>query len=101
MLLFIAAFAAGMGPVPWVVISEIFPTRIRGGAVSIATLTLWAADFIVSQTFPILNASVGPARTFWLYGICSIIGLLFVAFLIPETKGRSLEDIQNAWVSGK
>jgi len=96
-LLFIAAFAAGMGPIPWVIISEIFPTRIRGGAMAVATLTLWAADFVVAQTFPLLKAGIGPAWTFWLYAGCSLAGLLFVWKVVVETKGRSLEEIERAW----
>ena len=96
-LLFIAAFAAGMGPVPWVVISEIFPTRIRGAAMAAATLVLWVADFAVAQTFPLLNAGIGPARTFGIYAGCSLAGLLFVWKVVVETKGRSLEEIERAW----
>jgi SP family arabinose:H+ symporter-like MFS transporter len=96
-LLFIAAFAAGMGPVPWVVISEIFPTRIRGGAMAAATLVLWIADFAVAQTFPLLNAGIGPAWTFGIYAGCSLVGLLFVWKVVVETKGRSLEEIERAW----
>ena len=96
-LLFIAAFAAGMGPVPWVVISEIFPTKIRGGAMAVATLVLWASDFVVAQTFPVLKAGIGPAWTFWIYALCSLLGLLFVWKIVVETKGRSLEEIEASW----
>ena len=96
-LLFIAAFAAGMGPVPWVVISEIFPTRIRGGAMALATLVLWASDFAVAQTFPLLNAAIGTAWTFWIYAFCSLVGLVFVWNVVVETKGRTLEEIERAW----
>ncbi len=96
-LAFIAAFAAGMGPVPWVVISEIFPTKIRGQAMSIATLVLWASAYLVSQTFPILKAKIGSAETFWIYAACSLAGLVFVLRVVPETKGRSLEEIEQSW----
>jgi SP family arabinose:H+ symporter-like MFS transporter len=99
-LTFVAAFAAGMGPVPWVVISEIFPTRIRGQAMSLATLMLWAADFVVSQTFPVLVAHIGPARTFWIYAACSACGLAIVYTALPETRGRSLEEIDRSWKRG-
>ena len=99
-LLFIAAFAAGMGPVPWVMISEIFPTRIRGSAMALATLVLWASDFAVAQTFPVLKAGIGPADTFWIYAGCSLLGLLFVWKVVVETKGRSLEEIEASWRAG-
>jgi SP family arabinose:H+ symporter-like MFS transporter len=96
-LLFIAAFASGMGPVPWVVISEIFPTRIRGLAMALATLVLWASDFAVAQTFPLLQAGIGPAATFWIYAGFSLLSLIFVASKVVETKGRSLEEIEASW----
>ena len=96
-LLFIAAFASGMGPVPWVVISEIFPTRIRGLAMALATLVLWASDFAVAQTFPLLQAGIGPAATFWIYAGFSLLSLIFVGTKVIETKGRSLEEIESSW----
>jgi SP family arabinose:H+ symporter-like MFS transporter len=98
-LLFVAAFAVAMGPIPWIVNSEIFPTKLRGRAMSIAILTLWFADFIVTQTFPMLreSASVGPAKTFWIYAFCSLASTFFVWFMVPETKGRTLEEIEASW----
>lgn len=96
-LVFIAAFAAGMGPVPWVVISEIFPTRIRGAAMATATLILWASDFAVAQSFPLLNKALGTAVTFWIYAAFSLAGLAFVWKMVVETKGRSLEEIEASW----
>jgi SP family arabinose:H+ symporter-like MFS transporter len=98
-LVFIAAFAMALGPIPWILCSEIFPTRIRGRAMSVATATIWIGAFIVAQTFPVLNShpSIGPARTFFLYATCSLIGFLFVFLMIPETKGKSLEEIEAGW----
>jgi len=96
-LLFIAAFASGMGPVPWVVISEIFPMRIRGFAMAVATLILWVSDFVVAQTFPLLKDSIGTAATFGIYAVCSLLSLIFVALVVVETKGRSLEEIEASW----
>lgn len=96
-LLFIAAFASGMGPVPWVVISEIFPQRIRGFAMAVATLILWVSDFVVAQTFPQLKAAIGTAATFGIYAVCSLMSLVFVATMVVETKGRSLEEIESSW----
>ncbi len=96
---FIAAFAVALGPIPWILCSEIFPTKVRGRAMSVATFTIWSACYIVAQTFPVLNDSpqVGPAKTFWIYAACSLLGLLFVLMMVPETKGRSLEEIESSW----
>ncbi|MBY0449986.1 MAG: sugar porter family MFS transporter [Cyanobacteria bacterium] len=92
LLSFIACFALSMGAVVWVIISEIFPNHSRGRAVSVATMVLWLFTFIVSQTFPMLMASIGPAMTFWGYGSMSLLTLLFVWKLLPETNGQSLEE---------
>ncbi|MEW6744754.1 MAG: sugar porter family MFS transporter [Planctomycetota bacterium] len=96
---FIAAFAMALGPIPWILCSEIFPTRIRGRAMSLSTFTIWSACYIVAQTFPMLNDSpaIGPAKTFWVYAACSLIGFLFVLRMVPETKGRTLEQIEASW----
>lgn len=98
---FIGAFAMAMGPVPWIVCSEIFPTRIRGRAMSVATFTIWTACYVVAQTFPMLNdhPAIGPAATFLIYAGFSLAGLLFVVFRVPETKERTLEEIEQMWVS--
>jgi SP family arabinose:H+ symporter-like MFS transporter len=96
-LSFVAAFALAMGPVSWIVCSEIFPTKLRGRAMSIAVLMLWFADFLVTQTFPMLRESVGPARTFWLYAVFSLLSTVFVITMLPETKGRTLEEIEKSW----
>ncbi len=97
-LLFIAAFASAMGPIPWIIISEIFPTKIRGRAMAIAVLVIWVADYIVSQTFPMLAKGIGDAKTFWIYAICSFLGLIFILFKVPETKGKTLEEIERSWI---
>jgi MFS transporter, SP family, arabinose:H+ symporter len=99
-LAFVAAFAVAMGPIPWIVNSEIFPTKLRGRAMSLAILCLWFADWIVTQTFPMLRASIGPARTFWVYAVCSLLSTVFVVFMVPETKGRTLEEIEASWRRG-
>ncbi len=98
-LLYIAAFAMALGPIPWILCSEIFPTRIRGRAMSVATFTIWSACYVVAQTFPMLNdaQAVGPARTFWLYGFFSLLGFFFVLAWVPETKGKTLEEIEASW----
>ena len=98
-LAFIAAFAMALGPIPWILCSEIFPTKVRGRAMSVATFTIWAACYLVAQTFPMLNdnPAIGPALTFWVYGGCSLAGLVFVFAAVPETKGRTLEEIERTW----
>jgi MFS transporter, SP family, arabinose:H+ symporter len=96
-LLYICAFAIAAGPLPWVVCSEIFPAKLRGRAMSISTFFIWVACLLVAQTFPMLLQSVGPAMTFWTYAACSGLTFLFVLFRLPETKGRTLEEIELSW----
>jgi SP family arabinose:H+ symporter-like MFS transporter len=96
-LLYIACFASSMGPVVWVVMSEIFPTRIRGRAMSIATVVLWISCYAVSQTFPMFVESVGSALTFWLYMVMAVVTFFFVLKVVPETRGRTLEEIESSW----
>ncbi len=96
-LLFIACFAFSLGPLPWIVISEIFPTRIRGRAMSVGTLTIWVGCLAVAQTFPTLLEGLGPAPTFWLYAALVFPAIPATLLLLPETKGRTLEEIQKAW----
>ena len=91
----IAIFAMSLGPIVWVILSEIFPNRIRGAAMALATFALWVGCFVLTYTFPLLNKSLGAAATFWVYsGVC-ILGFLFIAVKLPETKGKSLEEIEN------
>ena len=96
---FIAAFAMALGPIPWIFCSEVFPTKIRGRAMSVAVFTIWSSCYVVAQTFPMLNDSpaFGPAATFWVYAACSLFGLVFVWAMVPETKGRTLEEIESSW----
>lgn len=98
-LAFIGAFAMALGPISWVVCSEIFPTRLRGRAMSLATFVIWTSCYVVAQTFPMLNDSprVGPAATFWIYAAFSLAGLVFVFLMLPETRGRTLEEIEASW----
>ncbi|MGC8625074.1 MAG: sugar porter family MFS transporter [Phycisphaerae bacterium] len=96
-LVFIAAFAMAMGPMPWIIISEIFPARIRGRAAALGVLTLWAAIFIVALTFPWLKAHAGLTVTYFIYSGCSFISFLFVVLVLPETKGKTLEQIEAYW----
>lgn len=94
----IGCYAMSLAPVTWVVISEIFPNRIRGAAMSVAVCALWIACFILTYTFPMLNKNLGAAGTFWLYAVICVLGFIFIFFKLPETKGKSLEEIERELV---
>ncbi|MDG5819657.1 sugar porter family MFS transporter [Natronococcus sp. A-GB7] len=94
LMLYVAFFAIGLGPVFWLLISEIYPTQIRGTAMGAATVVNWGANLLVSLTFLGLVDAVGQASTFWLFGACCLAALVFCYKLVPETKGRSLEEIE-------
>jgi SP family arabinose:H+ symporter-like MFS transporter len=96
-LLFIAFFASCIGPVFWTLISEIFPNRIRGKAVAFATFTQWIFNFLVVLLFPHFLASVGGPKTFLFLALMSFLQLLFTYIYLPETKGKSLEEIEKLW----
>lgn len=99
-VVYIASFAFSLGPIGWIVVSEILPLKIRGLAMSICTVANMAFNFVVVLTFlPLIN-SVGEARTFWMYGIIGIFCLFFTYRYLPETKGRSLEQIEKNWAEG-
>ena len=91
----IACYAMTLAPIVWVVISEIFPNRIRGMAMAVATFSLWAACFVLTYTFPLLNKGLGSYGTFWLYGTICVFGFIFIKTMLPETKGKSLEEIEK------
>jgi SP family xylose:H+ symportor-like MFS transporter len=91
----IACYALSLAPVTWVLISEIFPNRIRGLGVSISVSALWLASFLLTFTFPVLNHWLGMAGTFWIYGAICMAGFLFVLARVPETKGKTLEQIEG------
>lgn len=94
----IACYAMTLATTMWVIISEIFPNRIRGVAMSVCTFALWAACCTLTYTFPLLNRGLGAAGTFWLYGAICLAGGLFVWRNLPETKGKSLEEIEKELV---
>ncbi len=101
---YIACFALSLGPVAWVVLSEIFPTIIRGRAMALATFCLWGANFVVSQSFPMLNEDPWLVEhfhhgfPFWLYAVMCAVTVLFVILFVPETKEKSLEEIEKMWL---
>ncbi len=91
----IAIYAMTLAPVTWVVLSEIFPNRVRGIAMSIATMALWAGCFLLTYSFPSLNRFLGPAGTFWIFALVCLGGLIFILKFLPETKGKTLEQIES------
>jgi SP family arabinose:H+ symporter-like MFS transporter len=93
----IACYAMSLAPVTWVIISEIFPNKIRGTAMSVAVTALWIACFILTYSFPLLNSALGAAGTFWIYAAICLVGLLYLSTRLPETKGKSLEEIEQSW----
>jgi len=90
-----ALYALSLAPVTWVLLSEIFPNRIRGAAMSVSTFALWSACFVLTYTFPLLNAGLGPAGTFGIYAGISVLGFLFIKSRVRETKGKTLEQIER------
>jgi sugar porter (SP) family MFS transporter len=95
LVVYIASFAMGLGPVFWLMISEIFPLELRGPAMAVCTMANWGFNFIVSFTFLTLVDVLGKAGTFWLYAVIGAIAVAYFARSVPETKGRSLEEIQE------
>ena len=90
-----AAYAMWLAPIVWVVLSEIFPARLRGAMMALSTLCLWAASFLLTYTFPLLNEWLKASGTFWVYGGICLAGFLFIQARLPETKGKSLEEIEK------
>ncbi|MDP8261374.1 MAG: sugar porter family MFS transporter [Candidatus Kappaea frigidicola] len=92
---YIASFAISLGPIFWLIIAEIYPLKVRGRAMSLATVANWTFNLIVASTFLTIIEKIGKAGAFWLYGIVAIAGLIFCIFFVPETKGHSLEAIEK------
>jgi len=101
LMVYVGSFAVGLGPVFWLMLSEIYPLRIRGRAMSVGTVANWSANLLVALSFLTLTQVLGKPATFWLYGVISIGAWFFAFFLVPETKGRSLEEIEAHWRAGK
>ena len=97
---YIICFAMSLGPIGWILVSEVFPLKIRGIAMSICTVANFAFNFFVVGSFPVLIHKIGGAYTFWGFAAVSILCILFVYFFVPETKGISLEQIESNWIHG-
>ena len=93
--LYVASFAISLGPIFWLLISEIYPLDVRGLAMSLATAVCWISNLIVSFTFPLCLKYFGPATTLTTYGVITILAIAFTYRLVPETKGLSLEEIEH------
>jgi len=91
----VAIYSFTLAPIVWVILSEIFPNRIRGAAMSLAAVALWIGNFSLTFSFPSIKASLGWTLNFWLYAIICIIGFVVIVYKLPETKGKSLEEIEN------
>ena len=97
MTLFLACFAFSIGPLKFGVASEIFPTNIRGKAMGVSIMVMWVADTIMGQLTPVLLREAGTAATFWVFAFFCMIAFFTVYKLLPETKGKSLEEIESFW----
>jgi SP family galactose:H+ symporter-like MFS transporter len=100
LMAYVASFAISLGPIFWLLISEIYPLKIRGLAQGTAAAANWAANLVVSLTFLTLVQALGPTRTFWLYAMFAVVAWIFAYNLVPETKGCTLEEIEQS-LSGK
>ena len=97
MIAYVVFFGIGLGPVVWLLISEIYPTKIRGKAMSLATLSVWGANWVVAGTFLSLIHAAGPAGTFWTFAVICVLAFIFCLAFVPETKGKTLEAIEAHW----
>jgi SP family sugar porter-like MFS transporter len=95
----IACYAMTLGPCTWVLISELFPNRIRATAVATCTFALWVGSSTLTYTFPLLNKALGSYGTFWIYSAVCAVGFLFFIKKLPETKGKSLEQIEKELIN--
>jgi MFS family permease len=97
-LVYVAAFGCTLGAVTWVYLSEIFPNRVRGLAMSVATLALWLADFVVTYTFPVMTEKLGTSSTLFTYAFFCALAFVYILFKVPETKGKTLEEIESLFI---
>jgi sugar porter (SP) family MFS transporter len=94
----VACYSATLAPILWVILSEIFPNRIRGAAMSVSVVALWIGNFVLSQAFPVMREKLGLGNCFWVYAVICFLGFLFIYLKLPETKGKSLEQIERELV---
>jgi len=99
LIVYMAAFSLGWGPVPGLLMSEIFPARARGASSAITNITNWLLGFVITKSFASLQAAFGMYGAFWLFGACSLVAVIYVVRYLPETKGKSLEDIELSFLN--
>src|ERR1700682_4653756 len=97
MMAYVASFAISLGPIFWLLISEIYPLKIRNSAEGVAATLNWGSNLLITSTFLTLVERFGPSWTFWLYGVSAIAAWIFSYYFVPETKGRTLEEIEDLW----
>ncbi|MGB3150287.1 MAG: MFS transporter, partial [Maribacter sp.] len=103
MLVYVASFAMSWGPVTWVLLSEIFPNKIRGRALALAVAAQWVSNYLVSWTFPMMDKNsfllekFNHGFAYWIYGLMGVFAMVLVWKFVPETKGKSLEEMENIW----
>jgi MFS family permease len=97
MMAYVGSFAISLGPIFWLLISEIYPLKIRNSAEGLAATFNWGANLVVTLTFLTLVEKLGPSLTFWFYGVCAVAAGFFSYAYVPETKGRTLEEIEEFW----
>ncbi len=100
-LFYIGSFAISLGPIFWLMISEIYPLKVRGRAMSLATVANWGFNMVVAATFLTMTEKLGKSGTFWLFAAISVLGIVFCYFFVPETKGYTLEEIEEHLHSGR
>jgi len=97
-IVFIAAHAFGQGAVIWVFISEIFPNKVRGAAMAVATFALWTGNALLAYFFPIINSRVNASGSFWIFALICVAGFFYIKAMLIETRGKSLEEIENSLI---
>lgn len=95
LIVYVIGFSLGFGPIPWLMMGEILPVKIRGSAASVATAFNWTCTFVVTKTYEDIVSVLGPYGTFWMFGTIVVVGFVFVIVCVPETRGRSLEEIEK------
>lgn len=100
-VLYIVSFSLGFGPIPWMMMGELFAPDVKGIASSIAVMFNWTLVFIITKTFGLMNDGLGGDVTFWIFAACMVLATLFVAIVVPETKGKSTSEIQSILSGGR